>query len=156
MYPASLTTPLTRRLAQLSFSTNRLHVSAQRAVFGTLGSAFVSTAAAYVGWTVAYIEGQTAVGVTAFCTMIALRWAVGYWEKARRRWMEDWRRTGDALQRDLEEELEVKVQQQIMIVPDTACKQIEGLLDKRSQELEETKDELQKLLSELDSDLNRS
>lgn len=36
------------------------------------------------------------------CIMLGVRWAVGTWERAKKRWWEDWVRVGEGLGRDLE------------------------------------------------------
>ena len=50
------------------------------------------------------VEGSagTAVGVFMLCTVLGVRWAVGKWERAKRRWWEDWFRVVEGLGRDLE------------------------------------------------------
>ena len=44
----------------------------------------------------------SAVGVGALSTLLGVRWAVGKWAKAKRRWWADWQRVGEGLGRDLE------------------------------------------------------
>lgn len=149
--PTSLLGPLRRRLQQFAFSTHRLHLLAQKIVFGTIGTGLSSTAASYVGWSASYLDGSTAVGVGALCTMIALRWAVGRWDKAKHDWLDDWGRMADMLQRDLDECVEKRVKEHVSIVPDTAYKELGQLLDARIYGLEDTKDQVEEILAELDS-----
>jgi hypothetical protein len=47
-------------------------------------------------------EAGTAVGVLMLCTLLGVRWAVGKWERAKKRWWEDWSRVGEGLRRDIE------------------------------------------------------
>jgi hypothetical protein len=47
------------------------------------------------------MEAETAVAVGMLGALLSVRWAVGKWEKAKKRWLEDWRRVGDGLGRDL-------------------------------------------------------
>jgi len=47
-------------------------------------------------------EAGTAVGALMLCTLLGVRWAIGRWEKAKRRWWEDWSRVGEGLGRDSE------------------------------------------------------
>lgn len=47
------------------------------------------------------MEPATAMGVGALTAVASIRWAVGRWEKGKRKWWEDWRRIGDGLDRDL-------------------------------------------------------
>lgn len=107
---STLTTPLQTRQDQLiNYPTIRLHLAGQNAVFGMLGGAVGGVGvAAYLintGGGIAMIgasEAGTAVGALMFCTLLGVRWAVGRWEKAKRRWWEDWSRVGEGLGRELE------------------------------------------------------
>ena len=45
---------------------------------------------------------STAMGAMAFCALLGIRWAAGKWERAKKRWWEDWSRVGEGLGRDLE------------------------------------------------------
>lgn len=51
-----------------------------------------------------FVEGSvgTAIGAFMLCTVLGVRWAVGKWERAKKRWWEDWSRVGEGLGRDLE------------------------------------------------------
>jgi hypothetical protein len=63
-----------------------------------------------VGWLASTGEGLlgvlsmdvgTAIGVGLLSAVVGVRWAIGRWEKAKRRWWEDWERIGQGLDRDL-------------------------------------------------------
>jgi hypothetical protein len=107
---STLITPLQTRQSQLiSYPTTRLHLAGQNAVFGMLGGVVGGAGvAAYLinaGSGIAMVgasEAGTAVGALMLCTLLGVRWAVGRWEKAKRRWWEDWSRVGEGLGRDLE------------------------------------------------------
>jgi hypothetical protein len=43
----------------------------------------------------------TAMGVGLLSATVGIRWTIGRWEKAKRRWWEDWERVGQGLGRDL-------------------------------------------------------
>ena len=92
------------------FPVTRLHLAAQRVVFSTLGSATASLGVLWASW-VGLIEnvsllglsfgGETVVGAGVFAGVIGVRWSVGMWEKAKRKFWADWERVGKGLGRDL-------------------------------------------------------
>jgi hypothetical protein len=55
-----------------------------------------------LGSGVAVTSAGTAVGISTLCMLLGIRWAVGKWERAKKRWWEDWSRVGEGLGRDLE------------------------------------------------------
>lgn len=66
--------------------------------------------AGWVGWLVGNGDGLlgvigmdagTSMGVGALIGLGGIRWGIRKWEKAKRRWFEDWKRVGDGLERDL-------------------------------------------------------
>jgi len=92
------------------FPVTRLHLAAQRVVFSTLGSATTSLAVLWANW-VGLIEnisilglnvgGETVVGAGVFAGVVGLRWSMGRWEGAKRKFWADWERVGKGLERDL-------------------------------------------------------
>lgn len=46
-------------------------------------------------------EAGTALGAGALVAVASIRWAVGKWERAKRKWIEDADRVGEGLKRDL-------------------------------------------------------
>ncbi len=109
--PAALTSPLHARQAQLGFPTERLHASAQRAVVSMSGSVLGGLGMAWAGWATELqllggmidvgMSTETAVGVGMLGAAVGVRWAVGRWDRAKRRWWKDWDRVGEGLERDL-------------------------------------------------------
>ena len=106
-----LTAPLRSRQSQLGYPTERLHVSAQRAVITMSGSVLGGIGVAWAGWAseLGLMGGlvnvgmgvETAMGVGMLGAALGVRWAVGRWDKAKKRWWRDWNRVGEGLERDL-------------------------------------------------------
>jgi hypothetical protein len=112
--PESLTRPLfTRRDQILQYPTTRLHIAGQRAVLVMSGGVATGAGiswAGWLGWLLGSGEGLlgfvgmdagTAVGVGILSAVASIRWAVGKWEKSKKRWWQDWSRVGEGLDRDL-------------------------------------------------------
>ena len=112
--PESLTQPLSRRRDQiLQYPTMRLHIAGQRAVLMMSGGVATGVGiswAGWLGWLLGNGEGLlgfvgmdagTAVGVGMLSAVAGIRWAVGKWEKSKKRWWQDWSRVGEGLDRDL-------------------------------------------------------
>lgn len=93
-----------------NFPVTRLHLSAQRVVLSTLGSLATSFGVLWANW-VGLIEnigivgvtlgGETIVGAGILAGVAGLRWSVGRWEKAKRKFWADWERVEKGLTRDL-------------------------------------------------------
>lgn len=99
--------PIHARQDQLiNYPTTRLHLAGQSAVLGMLGGLVGGTGiAAYLlgfGSGAGIMGTSTAVGAMMLSTLLGIRWAVGKWERAKKRWWEDWLRVGEGLGRDLE------------------------------------------------------
>ena len=112
------------------------------------------------------VEGSvgTAVGVFMLCTVLGVRWAVGKWERAKRRWWEDWSRVVEGLGRDLEVRsfvllvekrwksvfflqatLDQTMESKVTVVADRAAEGLDSLVSKRKAEIEELKDALYRI-----------
>jgi hypothetical protein len=109
LYPLtspSLTTPIHKRRSQLqNFAATQLHLAAQQTVLAAFSSLAVGTGIGWSGWygLLGYsVNTSTAIGLGALCGLLGVRWAVGRWERAKRKWWLNWTRVGDGLGRDLE------------------------------------------------------
>ncbi|KAF8904423.1 hypothetical protein CPB84DRAFT_1896922 [Gymnopilus junonius] len=112
--PDSLTRPILLRRNQLiAYPTMRLHVAGQRAVLGMVGGTMSSIGISWAGWMgwllgtgegligFASLDPGTAIALGMLTGAASVRWAIGLWEKSKKRWWEDWRRVGEGLDRDL-------------------------------------------------------
>ncbi|KLO19499.1 hypothetical protein SCHPADRAFT_898784 [Schizopora paradoxa] len=147
--PATLLAPLQSRLSQLTFATNRLHRAAQRLLLTTFSSSALSTVSGYGLWLGAYLDGTTAFGGAALLATLALRCTVGRWERAKRSWWQDWTRVGQGLGRDLRTSLESTLDNQVFVVPESACEGLDKLVETRREELVALKEDVSRLSSEL-------
>ncbi|KDQ57443.1 hypothetical protein JAAARDRAFT_35158 [Jaapia argillacea MUCL 33604] len=161
--PSTLTGPLYTRLDQLkTYPTTQLHLSAQRMVLTMSGSIAGSAGIGWAAWA-GYlssgilglaeggVEVGTAVGVGMLGAVAGTRWAVGKWEKAKRRWWNDWKRVGDGLGRDLKATLENTVDRQVVIVPTKACEALGEMVHKRKEEMDALLNEVDELQLQLDA-----
>ncbi|KAL0956333.1 hypothetical protein HGRIS_002484 [Hohenbuehelia grisea] len=133
----TLTTPLTFRRQQIiDYPTTKLQLAASRAtltVGGSLATGATISWAGWVGWLAdvgplafLHMDATTSFGAGVLASLVGIRWAVGVWEKAKKRWWEDWHRVGDGLSRDLKSTLQQTVRNNIAVIPEAA---ITGLLD---------------------------
>lgn len=106
----ALTEPIYIRRNQLLYPTNMLHSTAQRVTIGMGGSVISGFGIAWAGWAGQLgllgvygpgMETESAVGLGLLTTSFGIRWAVGRWERAKKRWWKDWDRVGQGLERDL-------------------------------------------------------
>ncbi|KAF9452738.1 hypothetical protein P691DRAFT_783294 [Macrolepiota fuliginosa MF-IS2] len=121
LMPNSLTHPITKRKSQLlTYPTARLHLKAQRLVFGMSAGVASGSGFTWAGW-MGYLmqsagesagsaiwnavgmgmDPTTGIGVGLLGAAASVRWAVGKWEKEKRKWWADWERIGQGLERDL-------------------------------------------------------
>lgn len=101
--PTALTTPISARLDQLlrpSGALAYLQLRAQRLLLQSYAISFGTAGSMWAAWATNYVDQGAALGLGALGVVGGARWAVGKWEKARRRWWEDWDRVGDGLERD--------------------------------------------------------
>jgi hypothetical protein len=105
--PISLTGPLQERKTQLvAYPTTRLHVKAQQTVVGVYGSILGGAGLSWAGWIglsepLFGLGTESSLGVGLLGAVLGVRLSLGRWEKAKKRWWEDWNRVGDGLGRDL-------------------------------------------------------
>ncbi|OSD07093.1 hypothetical protein PYCCODRAFT_1431273 [Trametes coccinea BRFM310] len=157
---SALTAPLHARQSQLGFPTERLHVSAQRAVLTMSGSILGGFGVAWSGWAseLGLMGGfinvgmgtETATGVGLLGAVLGVRWAVGRWEKAKKRWWKDWDRVGEGLERDLKATLTQTMDQRVVVVAEKACSGLENIASKRKAEIQQLQDEVRSLESQVD------
>jgi len=84
-----------------------------------------------------------------------IRWGIRKWEKAKRRWFEDWKRVGDGLERDLTASLDRTLKDNVFVVADTGCKHLLETARKRKQEIAVVKDDADMLLDNLEEAYQR-
>jgi len=158
------------------FPVTRLHLAAQRVAFSTLGSATTSLGVLWANWVGLIgdisllglnLGGETVVGAGILASVAGVRWSVGRWEKARRKFWADWERVGKGLGRDLtvrffsiqnpdvfidtsceyrQATLDKRFDKHIAYVPTAVCDQLEGLEKKRREELAELQGQVNTLL----------
>jgi len=154
--PAALLQPLSDRRDMLAnFPVIRLHLAAQRVVFSTLGSVTTGLGVLWANW-VGLVEsvsligvglgGETVVGAGILAGVAGLRWSVGQWEKAKRKFWADWERVGKGLERDLTATLDQKFEEHVASVPVAVCEQLKRLEQKRREELAELGGQVDTLL----------
>jgi len=141
----SLTGPLSSRLAQLSSSTGHLHFQAQKNLVAFWTSSSVGLSAGYASWMLHYADGATAGGVAGLIVVATLRWALSNWDKAKRRWMQNWQRTVDGLERDIEETFNSTLDKQVLRIPRTVSDdslRSSAMLQRRVTELQDELNEI--------------
>ncbi|KAG9316622.1 hypothetical protein JVU11DRAFT_2676 [Chiua virens] len=157
----SLTRPIQDRRSQLiQYTTAKLHREAQGAVVATFGGLL---SGAGLGWWLAFgehilslgagTEIGTAIGSGVLLAVGGIRWAVGKWERAKQRWLQDAGRIGEGLTRDLQACSTVQriVDDNVTIVASTACKGVQDLVDRRHDEISQLQGELLNLDTELNT-----
>ncbi|KAG6850954.1 hypothetical protein H0H93_005823 [Arthromyces matolae] len=162
--PQSLTHPIdTRRSQVIQHSTMRLHLIAQRATLGMGGGVAAGATigwAGWLGWLAGHGEGllgavgldsATAIGIGLLIAISSIRLGVGQWERAKRRWWEDWERIVDGLGRDLRVTLNQTMEKKVLVVAETGCEGLSNILTQRRREVEEIEEELDALKTTLDS-----
>jgi hypothetical protein len=148
--PDALTRPIQARRSQLTkHTTTRLHRDAQNTVLGAFGGMF---GGAGVGWWLAFgesalnvgagSEAGTALGAGALVAVASIRWAVGKWERAKRKWVEDADRVGEGLKRDLKMTLERGIEKNVAVVPIAAYEGLRELTGKQQEEIDMVRSDL--------------
>ncbi|KAG1865820.1 hypothetical protein DFJ58DRAFT_838472 [Suillus subalutaceus] len=148
--PDALTRPIQARRSQLTkHTTTRLHRDGQNAVLGAFGGMF---GGAGVGWWLAFgesalsvgagSEAGTALGAGALVAVASIRWAVGKWERAKRKWVEDADRVGEGLKRDLKVTLDRGIEKNVAVVPIAAYEGLRELAGKQQEEIDVVRSDL--------------
>ncbi|KAG1798322.1 hypothetical protein EV424DRAFT_1546346 [Suillus variegatus] len=148
--PNTLTRPIQARRSQLTqHTTTRLHRNAQNTVLGVFGGMFGGVG---VAWWLAFgenalsigtgSEAGTALGAGALVAVASIRWAVGKWERAKRKWIEDADRVGEGLKRDLKATLEQGIEKNVAVVPMAAYEGLRELAGKQQEEIDVVRSDL--------------
>lgn len=151
----AFSSPLHSRREQLKWPTARLHATAQQAVITMAGSSFGGLGIAWAGWAGQLglydigMQVETALGVGLLSTVVGVRWAVGRFERAKKRWWQDWNRVGEGLERDLRVTLDKTMDERVLVVSKTAAAGLRQLAAKRKDEIEELRYEVSVLEDEL-------
>jgi len=187
--PDTLVGPIERRQTQITkHLTTQLHVAGQRAAVGMSGGIVTGTTVSWAGW-VGWLTGSggegllgfigldagTALGVGLVIAIGSVRWAVGKWERSKRRWWDDWNRVGKGLERDLRVSklicscfcglvhilpkgtLDRTMQDKVTSTAVYGCDQLWEMADDRRREIEELQDQVDTLtrtLEDLAQELN--
>jgi len=120
-----------------------------------LGGSIVTGVGVGGFWGFLGTEAGTAFGVGMLAALLSVRWVVGKWERGKKRWLEDWRRVGDGLGRDIKTTLDRTMQDNVVIVAERASLGLEDWAVKRKEEVEEIKEELLKLADEVQDCMRR-
>ncbi|KAG6860763.1 hypothetical protein C0995_007795 [Termitomyces sp. Mi166 len=161
--PHTLTHPIDMRRGQIiEHPTTRLHVTAQRTTL-RMGGGIVAGAglgwAGWFGWLAGTGEGLlgavgldsgSAMGLGLLIAVASVRWGVGKWERAKRRWWEDWDRVGNGLGRDLKATLDQAMQNKVLVIAETGCEKLSEMITQRRSEIEKVEEELNTLQTTLD------
>ena len=113
--PDTLVGPIEKRQTQITeHLTTQLHTAGQRAALGMSGGIVTGTTVGWAGWVgwltgsggegllgIVGVDAGTALGAGLVIAIGSVRWAVGKWERSKRRWWDDWNRVGESLERDL-------------------------------------------------------
>ncbi|KAJ6625839.1 hypothetical protein B0H10DRAFT_2000980 [Mycena sp. CBHHK59/15] len=156
--PDALAAPINARCAQiLQYPTAQLHVAAQRAMFRTGGMLFTGAGiswASWADWLVGTGEGVfgpgSALATGILVALVGVHWGQSVWNKARKRWWEDWERVGGGLRQDLSENLVRTMENNVLVVAQTGCSELSTLVQKRKTELERLQDDLDRLSTAVD------
>ncbi|KAF9010576.1 hypothetical protein BDQ17DRAFT_1397259 [Cyathus striatus] len=95
------------------------------------------------------MEPTTAVGVGMLGAIVSMRWAVGRWESAKKKWWADWTRVGEGLDRDLRTTVHQVVSENVVVVPDSACKGLFEMTSTRKEEMATVQEKMEKMSAEL-------
>ncbi|KAG1870352.1 hypothetical protein C8R48DRAFT_80680 [Suillus tomentosus] len=148
--PNTLTRPIQARRSQLTqHTTTRLHRDAQNTVLGAFGGMFGGVG---VAWWLAFgesalsigtgSEAGTALGAGALAAVASIRWAVGKWERAKRKWIEDADRVGEGLKRDLKATLDRGIEKNVAVVPMAAYQGLRELAGKQQEGIDVVRSDL--------------
>ncbi|PCH43381.1 hypothetical protein WOLCODRAFT_103422 [Wolfiporia cocos MD-104 SS10] len=156
----ALTQPIYARRQQLRFPTARLQSTAQRVLLGMSGSVFSGMGVAWAGWAGQLgifdmaVQMETALAVGMLGAVAGVRWSIGHFERAKRKWWQDYDRVGMGLERDLTATLHRTMEQHVYAVPEKAYEGLTELASKRDEEILELQDDVNSLDDGLSSGPN--
>lgn len=144
--PGSLLNPvLARRNQLLRFSVPMLQARAHKMTWTTISLSFLFSSAA---WTTAVplelIEHSTGFAAGLLGSLASIRWGVGLWEKAQKKFWQDWTRVEEGLEEDLGGDLE-RVVGQVEGVGLAGLKGVEEMVARRQKRADEVEIALQRL-----------
>ncbi|KAK7020562.1 hypothetical protein R3P38DRAFT_2712577 [Favolaschia claudopus] len=155
--PTTLTTPLSKRSQMiLDAPTSRLHVSAQRSLFGLIGTTAAGSIiswAGYIGYMInmdgifgsLILEPATAVATGILITVSGVHWSTSKWNKARKRWWDDFTRVAGGVKQDITDTLDQVMENQVLLVARTGCTELSQRVTERKTELEMLQERLDAL-----------
>lgn len=93
---------LTKMTATAGGPVAHLHLRVQMLLIQAYGLSIGGPGVAWGSWAVGYASEELAIGASALSFILGIRWALGRWEKAKKRWWESWARIDEGLERDLQ------------------------------------------------------
>lgn len=148
MDAVAFTLPLSARRQQFRFPTARLQSAAQRAVLTMWGSVSGGMGIAWTGWAGQLgildmsMQPETAWGIGMLGAIAGVRWAIGRFEGAKRKWWKDYNRVGEGLERNLKDTLEQVITERVLLIPEQATSGLDRFISKRKDEIEELREEV--------------
>ena len=142
---------LRRRTALQSQLAPHLQSLCQRAIFYTGSASFLGAGSAGWLWTLGTLDLGGAVGLGGFCTLFAVRYGVGRWEKARRRFVQDGVRLGERLERDVSEQLDTTMREKVLDLPSKATEGLRVELSRRTEDIEQLEASVKSLQARIDT-----
>ncbi|EFI28152.1 hypothetical protein CC1G_14179 [Coprinopsis cinerea okayama7 len=121
--------------------------------------------AGWMGWLVQNGDGllgsigldpNTAMAVGALSAVTSIRWAVGRWEKGKRKWWADWQRVAEGLDRDLRSALHRNFKDRVSLLAQTSSNGVRNTVQQREEEIAQVNDEVGQLRKEVKAVMEQS
>lgn len=146
--PTCLLHPVDARRAQLL--TAAIPVLQQRAMNASL-TAWSTTFLSLSGsWTACVplelVNAPTATGLGLLGALGSLRWAVGRWARAQRKFWDDWARVERGLEDDLTREVEAAAERRVVRKAVVAAEGLEALVRRRVERVDEVEARLERVM----------
>lgn len=136
--PTTLVHPVQARRAQLL--TSSVPALQQRAMAASLTAWSTTFLSASASWTACVplelVSGPTATALGLLGTTASLRWAVGRWARAQRRFWQDWERVERGLEDDLARDLEDVVKGRVVRKAVVGAEGLEALAKRRMERVD--------------------